>query len=92
MIVEIMLVIVSVLFVTSCYVVWNLFRKTELLETWVENFTQLIESINNELKVIDSRGHFESDDEIGSIFKQIKETVNKLNVLRGIDVNVNQDK
>ena len=92
MIVEIMLVIVSVLFVTSCYVVWNLFRKTELLETWVENFTQLIESINNELKVIDSRGHFESDDEIGTIFKQIKETVNKLNVLRGIDVNVNQDK
>ena len=92
MIVEIMLVIVSVLFVTSCYVVWNLFRKTELLETWVENFTQLIESINNELKVIDSRGHFESDDEIGTIFKQIKETVNKLNVLRGKDVNVNQDK
>ena len=92
MVVEIVLGIVSILFVTSCYVIWNLTRKTELLETWVENFTQLIESINNELKVIDSRGHFESDDEIGTIFKQIKETVNKLNVLRGIDVNDNQDK
>tara|TARA_R110000744_G_scaffold162339_1_gene278956 strand:+ start:306 stop:584 length:279 start_codon:yes stop_codon:yes gene_type:complete len=92
MIVEIMLVIVSVLFVTSCYVVWNLTKKTELLETWVENFTQLIESIDTELKVIDARGHFESDDEIGAIFKQIKETVNRLNTLRGIDVNDNRNK
>lgn len=92
MIIEIVLGIVSLLFVTSCYVIWNLTRKTELLETWVENFTRLIETIDTELKVIDSRGHFESDDEIGAIFKQIKETVNKLNVLRGIDVNVNQDK
>ena len=92
MVVEIVLGIVSILFLTSCYVIWNLTRKTELLETWVENFTRLIETIDTELKVIDSRGHFESDDEIGSIFKQIKETVNKLNVLRGIDVNVNQDK
>ena len=91
MIVEIVLGIVSILFVTSCYVVWNLFRKTELLETWVEDFTQLIESIDTELKVIDSKGHFEADDEIGTIFKQIKNTVNQLNRLRGIDVNDNRN-
>ena len=92
MVVEIVLGIVSLLFVTSCYVIWNLTMKTELLESWVENFTRLVESIDKELKIIDSRGHFESDDEIGTIFKQIKQTVNQLNVLRGIDVNVNQDK
>jgi len=72
MIVEIFLGIVSILFITSCYVIWNLTRKTELLETWVEDFTQLIESVDNELRIIDSTGHFESDDEIGAIFKQIK--------------------
>ena len=87
MIIEIILGIVSLLFVTSCYVIWNLTRKTELLETWVENFTQMIESVNNELKIIDSTGHFESDDEIGAIFEQIKNTVNQLNILRGTDVN-----
>ena len=87
MIIEITLGIVSLLFVTSCYVIWNLTRKTELLETWVESFTQMIESVDNELRVIDSTGHFESDDEIGAIFKQIKNTVNQLNRLRGIDVN-----
>ena len=81
MIIEIILGIVSLLFVTSCYVIWNLTRKTELLETWVENFTQMIESVNNELKIIDSTGHFESDDEIGSIFSSIKEVVDELNGL-----------
>ena len=87
MLLEIMFGIVVLLFITSCYVIWNLTRKTEILETWVERFTQIIESVDNELKVIDSTGHFESDDETGAIFKQIKQTVNQLNVLRGIDVN-----
>jgi len=61
-------------------------RKTEVLETWVEEFTELIESVNSELKIIDSRGAFKADDEVGSTFKQIQETVNKLTVLRGEDV------
>ena len=86
MIVEIIL---GVIILTECYVIWNLMRKTELLETWVEEFTQLIESVNNELKVIDARGSFESDDETGAIFKQIQQTVNKLTILRGEDVDDN---
>ena len=65
------------------YVVWNLIRKTELLETWVENFTQTIEIVQNDLTLIDSTGHFESDDEIGAIFKQIKETVKQLESYKG---------
>ena len=36
MIVEIIL---GVIILTECYVIWNLMRKTELLETWVEEFT-----------------------------------------------------
>tara|TARA_R100001163_G_scaffold24139_1_gene20082 strand:- start:749 stop:1006 length:258 start_codon:yes stop_codon:yes gene_type:complete len=84
MIVEIIL---GVVILTESYVIWNLTKKTELLETWVESFNQMIESVDNELRVIDSTGHFESDDEVGAIFKQIKKTVNQLNRLRGIDVN-----
>ena len=37
--------------------------------------------VQQELKDIDSTGHFESDDEIGSIFDSIKEVVNELNDL-----------
>ena len=56
------------------------------LESWVEDFTQTIETVQNDLKDIDSTGHFESDDEVGTIFKQIKETVNQLESYRGEDV------
>ena len=63
------------------YVIWNLTRKTELLETWVEDFSDKITHAQQELKEIDSTGHFESDDEVGSIFDSIKEVVNELNDL-----------
>ena len=79
-------IILGLLVLTEGYVIWNLFRKTELLETWVEDFTQQIQTVQNNLKQIDSKGHFESDDEIGSIFEQIKETVNQLDNLKGEEV------
>ena len=79
-------IILGLLVLTEGYVIWNLFRKTELLETWVEDFTQRIETVQNDLKNIDSSGAFESDDEVGSIFEQIKETVNQLDNLKGEEV------
>ena len=63
------------------YVIWNLMRKTELLETWVEDFGDRIARVQQELSEIDSTGHFESDDEVGSIFESIKEVINELNDL-----------
>ena len=71
-------IVLGLLVITEGYVIWNLNKKTELLETWVENFTNTIQTIQEELQDIDSRGVFESDDEIGAIFKQIKQTVNQL--------------
>ena len=76
MIVEIIL---GLLVLAEGYVIWNLNRKTELLETWVENFSDKVTQVQQELKDIDSTGHFESDDEIGSIFDSIKEVINDLN-------------
>ena len=57
-------IILGLLVLTEGYVIWNLFRKTELLETWVEEFTQRIQSVQNDLSNIDSTGHFEADDEV----------------------------
>ena len=78
MIIEILL---GLLVLAEGYVIWNLNRKTELLETWVENFTDRISRVQQELKDIDSTGHFEADDEIGTIFEGIKEVINELNDL-----------
>ena len=76
MIIEIVL---GLIVLAEGYVIWNLTRKTELLETWVENFSDRITQVQRELKDIDSTGHFESDDEIGAIFDSIKEVINELN-------------
>ena len=78
MIIEIVLVIVVLV---EGYVIWNLMRKTELLETWVEDFGDRIARVQQELKEIDSTGHFEADDEVGSIFTSIKEVIDELNDL-----------
>ena len=79
-------IFLGVLLVKEGYIIWNLFRKTELLETWVEDFTQRIQTVQNDLNEIDSSGAFESDDEVGTIFEQIKETVKQLENLKGEEV------
>ena len=83
MFLEISLVIVSLLFVTSCYVMWNLTVKIEMLEDWVEQFIQTIDRVNRGLKQADYRGSFESDDEVGFIFKEIKNTIKQLDRFKG---------
>ena len=77
MIIEI--VILGLVVLIEGYVIWNLIRKTELLETWIENFSDRVSQVQQEMNDIDSTGHFESDDEIGSIFDSIKDIINDLN-------------
>jgi archaellum component FlaC len=86
--VEIILVIETVAVIVEGYIIWNLNKKTETLETWVEDFTQRIETVQTDLKVIDDKGAFEADDEVGTIFEQIKETVDELDTLRGEEIDV----
>jgi len=76
MIIEIVL---GIAVLAEGYVIWNLTRKTELFEAWVEDFSNRVSQVQSDLNDIDSTGHFESDDEIGSIFNSIKDIINDLN-------------
>ena len=80
-------IILTVVIVVQVYVIINLLVKTEKLETWVENFTQQVTKVHEDLNDIDQSGAFESDDEVGTIFKQIKLTINELEQFRGEEVN-----
>ena len=42
MILEIFLVLVTLLFLTSCYVIWNINTKLESLEDWITDFINTI--------------------------------------------------
>ena len=71
--------ILGIISLTLSYVVFNLTRKVERLETWVEDYAQRIQDTQETLKEIDSKGDFEADDEVGVIFTSIKEAVDELN-------------
>ena len=83
MILKISLACMVILFVTSCYVIWNLNKKLELLENWIEDFINTIAKVQLELKKVDYKGYFEADDEVGQIFNQIKTTVSQLDRFKG---------
>ena len=83
MIVEIFLVLVTLLFIASCYVIWNLNTKLESLEDWITDFINTIEKVQMDMAKIDYKGYFESDDEVGQIFEQIKTTINQLDRFKG---------
>ena len=68
------------------YVIWNLTRKTEMLETWVQSFSTKVVNVRNELTEIDATGHFEADDEIGTIFTGTQEIIKDLQETLGEEV------
>ena len=83
MFLEISFVFICILFVASCYVIWNLNTKLESLEDWITDFINTIEKVQTDLKKIDYKGYFEADDEVGAIFEQIKTTINQLDRFKG---------
>ena len=72
-------IILGLLVITFGWTTFNLTRKVERLETWVEDYAQRIQDTQQVLKEIDSKGTFEADDEIGVIFTSIKEAVDEIN-------------
>jgi HAMP domain-containing protein len=73
------LILFILLTLVESYVIFNLTRKTERLESWVEDYAQRAIDTQETLKEIDDKGNFEADDEVGVIFQAIKETVDELN-------------
>jgi len=72
-------ILLSLVIITLGWTTFNLTRKVERLETWIENYAQRIQDTQDVLKEIDSKGSFEADDEIGVVFTSIKETIDELN-------------
>ena len=80
--------IVLVLLLVSIYVNINLFRKVENLEeaneeasVWVENYGISLKDILTQIRELDSKKIFESDDEVGTTFEAIRKTIESLEEL-----------
>jgi len=74
---ELIIIILVVFLAGAGYTIWNLLNKLEKYEDFLEEETKRNEALLEALREIDSREMFEKDDEVGSIFYQIKETIEK---------------
>lgn len=82
----------SIVLSVTFYIVWNLLRKVERLEDtsndlseYLYNTSTIIDQMNERVQEIDKKGTFESDDEVGFFFEQLKEIQSILN-----SINVNE--
>ena len=78
------IIILSIVSASLSYAVYNLLSKLEKYEDIIEENDLFIQSelqrneaLLEALREIDTRQMFEKDDEVGSIFYQIKETIEK---------------
>ena len=76
--------ILSVLVVALSFAIYNVLQKLEKYEDIIEENDMFLqtelernEALLEALRLIDNRQMFEKDDEVGSIFYQIKETIEK---------------
>jgi len=76
------IVLVSLL-VIETYVIINLMVKIEKLETWIQNIENEMTQVQTDIKEIDDKGYFESDDEVGEKFSQINKVIQNIETLRG---------
>ena len=81
MIVELAIGLGFVSLITSVYANWNLYRKVDFLENVLDSNYAVVQNVIEEMDVIDWTGHFEAEDEIGSIFTALKEEIKKLDNL-----------
>ena len=77
--IEAIIIVLSLLVVILGYTTFNLLRKNERAEDIVTQYNEYLTEFNKQikftgerLKEIDAKGTFESDDEIGWFFNQIK--------------------
>ena len=79
------ILILSAYSIISIFIMINLLKKyekledySETLEGWVNNLNVRLSQIYIRIQEIDNKGSFESDDEIGSTFNQIRDTIKTL--------------
>ena len=79
---EIVLVLLVLVLGASLYANYNLYRKYETLEQTAMENEEFILSLRrrvmnklSDLRQIDRRGAFESDDEVGHFFKELKKII-----------------
>ena len=72
-------IILTVVIVTSFFIIRNLILKNEKLEDFISKQSEAINACDQRLKEIDDKGIFYADDQIGFFFKEVQKIQEALN-------------
>jgi len=72
-------IILTIIIITLCITLFYALRRINQYEDLLVQFEQIIEFSSTKLKQVDAKGTFESDDEIGFFFEEIKKIQMLLN-------------
>lgn len=82
------IILLSILLLASLFANWNLLRKNEAQEddveymnNWINILSEKVTDVLRKAKEIDRRGIFEKDDEVGSLYSELKGIIDTLNEL-----------
>tara|TARA_Y100000361_G_scaffold91791_1_gene81851 strand:+ start:35 stop:295 length:261 start_codon:yes stop_codon:yes gene_type:complete len=64
--------ILTIIIITLCITLFYALRRINQYENILLDFQNIIKFASEKLKVVDSKGHYESDDETGFFFEEIK--------------------
>ena len=85
-------VLLGIIALCTSVITFYALRRINNYENIILNINNTIESIKHQLKLIDDKGTFESDDEVGFFFKEIKQLGQQLEQLFETEVDDDQEK
>ena len=68
----------SIFLLLSLYVNYQLYKKVLFFENWYENFANVVETIYENMQIMDKRGVMESDDEFAAFFEAMRDMMIEL--------------
>lgn len=76
----------SIYVAVTVYIIWNLLKKTEAQELALVSMYEQVSMVLRNMKLLDDKQMFESDDEVGTVYAQVSNTVKSLQIILGENV------
>jgi hypothetical protein len=75
-------ILMVLFFISTCalaYACYNMLKKIEIHEAWIEEYRTEIENVYKRLKIVDDKNLFEKDDDVGFVFSEIQRVIQEFN-------------
>ena len=72
-------IILTIITTILSFALFNLLKKNEALEDFINKQSEAVNECNKRLKQLDTKGSFYADDEIGFFFKEVQKIQEALN-------------